>query len=39
MLALRALGSTRGVVVGLESLIQLGPADPGAPTGIPSDLE
>lgn len=39
MLALRALGSTRGVVVGLDRLIHLGPADPGAPTGIPSDLE
>ena len=39
MLALRALGATRGVVVGLESLIQLGPADPEAPKGIPSDLE
>ena len=39
MLALRALGSTRGVVVGLDRLIHLGPADPRAPTGIPSDLE
>jgi len=39
MLALRALGSTRGVVVGLDRLIQLGPADPEAPKGIPSDLE
>ena len=39
MLALRALGSTRGVVVGLDRLIHLGPSDPEAPTGIPSDLE
>jgi len=39
MLALRALGSTNGVVVGLDRLIQLGPADPEPPAGIPSDLE
>ena len=39
MLALRALGSTSGVVVGLDRLIRLGPADPEPPTGIPGDLE
>ena len=39
MLALRALVSTSGVVVGLDRLIQLGPADPEPPAGIPSDLE
>ncbi len=39
MLALRSLGSATGVVVGLDRLIHLGPADPEPPTGIPSDLE
>jgi 4-hydroxy-tetrahydrodipicolinate reductase len=39
MLALHALGSATGVVVGLDRLIQLGPADPEPPSGIPSDLE
>ncbi|MET4704438.1 4-hydroxy-tetrahydrodipicolinate reductase [Frigoribacterium sp. UYMn621] len=39
MLALRALGSANGVIVGLDRLIDLGPADPEPPAGIPSDLE
>ncbi|MES2093421.1 MAG: 4-hydroxy-tetrahydrodipicolinate reductase [Actinomycetota bacterium] len=39
MLALRALGSTTGVVVGLDRLIRLGPADPPRPPDIPNDLE
>jgi 4-hydroxy-tetrahydrodipicolinate reductase len=39
LLALRALRSTTGVVVGLDRLIELGPADPAAPAGIPTDLE
>lgn len=39
MLSLRALGSTTGVVVGLDRLIDLGPADPPPPVEIPSDLE
>jgi 4-hydroxy-tetrahydrodipicolinate reductase len=39
MLALRAIGSTTGVVVGLDRLINLGPAVPEPAAGIPSDLE
>lgn len=39
MLALRALGSTTGVVVGLENLLDVGLADPTPPVGIPTDLE
>lgn len=39
MLALRALGSTEGVIVGLDRLIHLGPVDSQPPIGIPDDLE
>jgi 4-hydroxy-tetrahydrodipicolinate reductase len=39
MLALRALRTTSGVVVGLDRLIDLGPPDPAPPADVPSDLE
>lgn len=39
LLALRALSSTTGIVVGLDRLIELGPVDPAAPVDIPTDLE
>jgi 4-hydroxy-tetrahydrodipicolinate reductase len=39
MLALRALRTTTGVVVGLENLLDVGLTDPTPPVGIPTDLE